>query len=185
MRALDLEFQPQRRSNALGWSLLSVGLVMSLSMAAGAHWLADQAEQLKGELSHAQRTLQVHTSTAAGGSTGLTSAQQREQDARLAEMKQVSAQLRRPWERLFAALETLRGDDIALLALSPDARKGQLRISAEARNLEAMLAFHKSLEDSPELNDVSLLNHEIVANSPQKPVLFNMMATWEVNDVRP
>jgi hypothetical protein len=115
----------------------------------------------------------------------LTPAQQREQEVRLLEMKQISAQLRRPWERLFAALETLRGKDIALLSLTPDARKGQVRISAEARNLEAMLAFHRQLEDSPELSDVSLVNHEIVTSSAQKPILFNLLATWEVNDDRP
>ena len=181
MRALDLEFQPQRRGSTLGWTLLSLGLVLSVSVAAGAHVIGEEIHEQQGRLGHAQKKMQVHT----GPVAGLTPAQQREQEVRLTEMKQISAQLRRPWERLFAALETLRGKDIALLSLSPDARKGQVRISAEARDLEAMLSFHRQLEDSPELSDVSLVNHEIVANSPQKPILFNLLATWEVSDVRP
>jgi len=181
MRALDLEFQPQRRGSTLGWSLLSLGLVLMVSVAAGAHVISQDIQEQQGQLGHAQRKLQVHT----GPATGLTPAQQREQEVRLMEMKQISAQLRRPWERLFATLETLRGSDIALLSLTPDARKGQIRISAEARDLEAMLAFHRQLQGSPELRDVSLVNHEIVTNSPQKPILFNLLATWEVSDVRP
>ncbi|MDE1194360.1 pilus assembly protein [Pseudomonas sp. Bc-h] len=181
MRALDLEFQPQRRGSKLGWTLLSLGLVLSVSVATGAHVIGEEIHEQQGRLGHAQKKMQVHT----GPVAGLTPAQQREQEVRLTEMKQISAQLRRPWERLFAALETLRGKDIALLSLSPDARKGQVRISAEARDLEAMLTFHRQLEDSPELSDVSLVNHEIVANSPQKPILFNLLATWEVSDVRP
>jgi Tfp pilus assembly protein PilN len=82
-------------------------------------------------------------------------------------------------------LEALPRDDIALLSLAPDARKGQLRISAEARDLEAMLAFHQRLEASAELSDVSLLNHEVKVKQPERPILFNLLATWEVGDARP
>ena len=91
----------------------------------------------------------------------------REQAHTLAEMRKVSQQLRRPWERLFAMLEAMPRENVALLTLTPDARKGQVRISAEARDLEAMLEFHQRLEASDELSDVSLLSHEIVANVPE------------------
>ncbi|MFJ3523096.1 pilus assembly protein [Pseudomonas sp. NPDC090203] len=182
MRDLNLEFQPQRSGSRLGWCVLVLGLVLGVTVATGAHIVGQDIQDEQNLLGHAQRKLQVHTG---GTVSSLTPAQQREQELRLLEMKQVSAQLRRPWERLFAALETLRGKDIALLTLTPDARKGQVRITAEARDLEAMLTFHRQLQDSPELRDVSLVNHEIVANSPQKPILFNLLATWEVSDVRP
>jgi hypothetical protein len=82
-------------------------------------------------------------------------------------------------------LETLPREDIALLTLTPDARKGQVRISAEARDLEAMLAFHQRLEASDELSDVSLLSHEIVVKSPEQPVQFNLSAAWEIGDANP
>ncbi|MNH34421.1 hypothetical protein D3C79_950170 [compost metagenome] len=82
-------------------------------------------------------------------------------------------------------LEGLPQDDIALLTLTPDARKGQLRISAEARDLEAMLAFHKRLEASAELRDVSLLNHEIIAKQAEHPVQFNLSAIWENGNAHP
>jgi hypothetical protein len=57
-----------------------------------------------------------------------------------------------------------------------------VRISAEARDLEAMLDFHRRLEASDELSDVSLLSHEIVVKSPEQPVLFNLSANWEIGD---
>ncbi|MCY1406283.1 hypothetical protein D3C76_607100 [compost metagenome] len=181
MRALMLDFQPRRRASALGWSLLLVGVVV----AAAGLWthlqLDAQAQQAHGRLRQAQG--QLHGD--GQGSTGLSAAESREQASRMAEMRRISAQLRRPWENLFAMLEALPRDQVALLALTPDARKGQVRISAEARDLEAMLEFHHQLEASAELSDVSLLNHEVDAKSPEHPVQFNLQASWEVGDAHP
>ncbi|EJT84177.1 hypothetical protein PPS11_24980 [Pseudomonas putida S11] len=115
----------------------------------------------------------------------LGSAASREQAERLAQMQSVSQQLQRPWQQLFAMLEAQPQDDVALLSLAPDARKGQLRITAEARNLEAMLQYHQRLEASAELSDVSLLNHEVLAAQPEHPVRFTLTATWETGHARP
>ena len=100
-------------------------------------------------------------------------------------MRSVSQQLQRPWQQLFAMLEAQPQEDVALLTLTPDARKGQVRITAEARNLEAMLQYHQRLERSAELSDVSLLNHEVVMGQPEQPVRFNLTATWETGHARP
>ena len=75
-------------------------------------------EQIEAALASAQRQVQAT-----------------EQAQNLAEMRKVSQQLRRPWERLFTTLEAIPHDDVALLTLTPDARKGQVRISAEAMDL--------------------------------------------------
>ena len=181
MRALILDFQPRRRSGPLGWSLLAAGVVMALTCVALGQHVSDQSSQQQGHLQTAQRVLTGDTGT----KLSLTPAQIREQAQNLAEMRKVSQQLRRPWEHLFATLESMPRDNIALLTLTPDARKGQVRISAEARDLEAMLDFHRRLEASDELSDVSLLSHEIVANVPEHPVQFNLSATWEIGDANP
>jgi Tfp pilus assembly protein PilN len=181
MRALTLDFQPRRRSGPLGWSLLTAGVALTLACFFAQQHLDQQSSQQQGHLQHAQRELTGDT----GGKVGLTPAETREQAQNLAEMRKVSQQLRRPWERLFAMLEAMPRDDIALLTLTPDARKGQVRISAEARDLETMLEFHQRLEASDELSDVSLLSHEIVANVPEHPVQFNLSATWEIGDANP
>lgn len=181
MRPLKLDFQPPRRSGPLGWSLLAVGGVLALSCLLVQQHLSEQAAQQQGHLQTAQRVLTGDS----GSKTSLTPAETREQAQNLAEMRKVSQQLRRPWEHLFAMLESMPRDNIALLALTPDARKGQVRISAEAKDLEAMLDFHRSLEASDELSDVSLLSHEIVANVPEHPVQFNLSASWEIGDANP
>ena len=181
MGPLLLDFQPRRRAGPLGWSLLGLGLMLALGCVGLQQHLQRQALEHQVQLQHAQRQLGGEVA----GTSSLTPAQSREQAQNLEEMRQVSLQLRRPWERLFAMLETLPRDDVALLSLTPDARKGQLRISAEARDLEAMLNFHRQLEASDELSDVSLLNHEIVSQVPEHPVQFNLSATWEIGDANP
>ncbi|MFU2329140.1 PilN domain-containing protein [Pseudomonas sp. NFX98] len=181
MRALMLDFQPRRRSTPLGWSLLVAGVMLALTCMVIQQHLSGEAEQQQGHLQTAQRVLTGDT----GSKISLTPAETREQAQNLAEMRKVSQQLRRPWERLFATLESMQRDNIALLTLTPDARKGQVRISAEARDLDAMLDFHRRLEASDELSDVSLLSHEIVANVPEHPVQFNLSATWEIGDANP
>lgn len=181
MRPLMLDFQPRRRAGPLGWSLLAGGVVLTLTCALVQQHLSNEAEQQQGHLQTTQRVLTGDS----GSKPGLTPAETREQAQNLAEMRKVSQQLRRPWERLFATLEAMPRDNIALLTLTPDARKGQVRISAEALDLDAMLDFHRRLEASDELSDVSLLSHEIVANVPEHPVQFNLSATWEIGDANP
>lgn len=181
MRALMLDFQPRRRSGPLGWSLLVVGAVLALSSLVAQQHLGEQVAQQHGHLQTTQRVLNGDT----GAKATLSPAETREQAQNLAEMRKVSQQLRRPWESLFAMLEAMPRDNIALLTLTPDARKGQVRISAESKDLDAMLDFHRHLEASDELSDVSLLSHEIVANVPEHPVRFNLSATWEIGDANP
>ncbi|QJC79068.1 pilus assembly protein [Pseudomonas umsongensis] len=181
MRPLMLDFQPRRRSSPLGWSLLVGGVVLALICIVIQQQVSGEAEQQQGHLQTTQRVLTGDT----GSKVSLTPAETREQAQNLAEMRKVSQQLRRPWERLFATLEAMPRDNIALLTLTPDARKGQVRISAEARDLDAMLDFHRRLEACDELSDVSLLSHEIVANVPEHPVQFNLSATWEIGDANP
>ncbi|EPA98118.1 hypothetical protein [Pseudomonas sp. G5(2012)] len=181
MRPLMLDFQPRRRSSPLGWSLLVGGVVLALTCIVIQQQVSGEAEQQQGHLQTTQRVLTGDT----GSKVSLTPAETREQAQNLAEMRKVSQQLRRPWERLFATLEAMPRDNIALLTLTPDARKGQVRISAEARDLDAMLDFHRRLEACDELSDVSLLSHEIVANVPEHPVQFNLSATWEISDANP
>ena len=101
MRPLMLDFQPRRRSGPLGWSLLGGGVVLALVCLVAQNHLDEQASQQQGHLQHAQRALTGDT----GSKVTLTPAETREQAHNLAEMRKVSQQLRRPWERLFAMLE--------------------------------------------------------------------------------
>lgn len=177
VRRLALDFQPRPRG-PLVWAPVVAGVLVLVGVVLVQQRLGDEQAQLHRQVQQAE--LQLGTRTRV--QPGLTPAQSREQAEQLAQMRSVSQQLQRPWERLFAMLESLPQNDVALLTLSPDARKGQVRISAEARDLETMLAFHQRLEASAELHDVSLLNHEIQARQPEQPVQFTLSATWESGD---
>ncbi|NHN76398.1 pilus assembly protein [Azotobacter chroococcum] len=180
MRPLDLDFQRKAIASPLGWALLAAGLLL-----AGALWALQQ--RVDARTAHdAQELAQLQQGP--GGEVRqapLSKADSQAQQASLAEMRRVSAALNLPWEGLFATLEALPLKDVALLGLIPDARKRLLRISAEARNLEAMLEFHQRLEDSDGLSDVSLLDHEVLVQVAERPIRFNLLATWEVPDGRP
>jgi Tfp pilus assembly protein PilN len=181
MRRLELDFQRRQIASPLGWGLLAAGLLVSALTLLGHLHLAELTALRAGELRHIEGLLQ----TGGAGLAPLSAGESRAQAASLAEMHRVSAQMNLPWAALLTTLESLQRKDIALLSLAPDARKGQLRISAEARALQAMLAFHRSLEQSVELRDVSLLNHEVVTQVAERPIRFNLLATWEVKDAHP
>ncbi|RCL23273.1 pilus assembly protein [Pseudomonas sp. AFG_SD02_1510_Pfu_092] len=180
MRRLDLEFQP-RRSSPLAWALLAMGSALVVALVLLQQHL--QAEQ--AELQASVYSLELQLGRRPASVAPLSSAASREQAERLAQMQSVSQQLQRPWQQLFAMLEAQPQGDVALLSLAPDARKGQLRIAAEARSLDAMLQYHQRLEASTELSDVSLLNHEVLATQPEHPVRFTLTATWETGHARP
>lgn len=181
MRLLDLEFQRHRRTRPQGWALLLAGTLL----AAPVLYLQQQTATAVAVQEQLLRRVELQLQGEHGSQARLSAAESRAQEAALAEMRRVSAQMNLPWNALFATLETLRLDDVALLSLAPDARKRQLRISAEARDLAAMLEFHQRLEQSAELSDVSLLNHEVVTQTAERPIRFNLVTTWVLNDARP
>ncbi|MCO7519322.1 PilN domain-containing protein [Pseudomonas sp. 1] len=180
MRRLDLEFQP-RHSGPAAWALLALGGAALAVLVLAQQHLVSELAALEGRVHQLELKLGRRPATAAPQSSAVL----RQQAERLAQMRSVSLQLQRPWQQLFAMLEAMPQEDVALLSLTPDARKGQLRISAEARNLEAMLQYHQRLERSEQLSDVSLLNHEVLAGQAEHPVRFNLTATWETGHARP
>jgi Tfp pilus assembly protein PilN len=89
----------------------------------------------------------------------------------------VVRQLTVPWAGLIAALEKASTKDTALLQLQPDADQRRLRLTAEARNREAMFAYVQRLERSPALAEVHLISHQVQAEDPQHPIQFSLQAT--------
>ncbi|MCY1274066.1 hypothetical protein D9M68_357880 [compost metagenome] len=181
MRPIDLDFQHNPVSSVPGWLLLGGGMLMGALMLVAHLQTAREAEARGAELQRVEQQLQKRGLRQAPLSAG----DEKVRAASLAEMRRITAQMNLPWDGLFAMLEAQSRKDIALLSLAPDARKGQLRIAAEARDLPAMLAFHRELEESDALSDVSLLNHEMVTEQAERPIRFNLLATWGVKDARP
>lgn len=165
-RRLELDYlAPARRAR---WPGL---VVLALSLALGA-WLVARYGEARREI------VRIETES------GLMSPERRparalprerlEAQARAAEA--VVRQLSVPWGALIGALEQSSTRDVALLQLQPDADQRRLRLTAEARDREAMFAYLRRLESAPALGDVHLVSHQVQNEDPQRPIQFAVQA---------
>ena len=98
----------------------------------------------------------------------------------------VSQQLNLPWSRFFLSLgQTSAQSRVALISVEPDAQKGQLVVLAEARDMDAMLKFVASLQDSAGFSGVTLQSHVINRALPEKPIRFRLSAKWSTTETTP
>ena len=81
-----------------------------------------------------------------------------------------------PWPGLFGALESAASDQVALLAVEPDARAGKVLISGEGKDYLAALTYVLNLSRSDALSGVQLVRHEV--KPEEKTVSFSVSATW-------
>lgn len=84
-----------------------------------------------------------------------------------------------PWAGLFGALESAANEQVALLAVEPDAKAGKVLISGEGKDYLAALTYVLNLSRSEALSGVQLVRHEMKPEDPQKPVAFAVSATWK------
>lgn len=91
----------------------------------------------------------------------------------------VIGQLSQPWDRLLNEMEAAVDDDVVLLGIEPEAEKGSLLVTAEARSMAAMLAYERRLGQSSVLKNVYVVSHQLQLKDAQKPVRFVVSAGWE------
>lgn len=168
MRPLDLDFQP-RRFPAAGLGLLALGLLALAAVATDYRRTAAAMDFWQAELARLQQPRE-RALPRTGDDRQL---QQVVQAARA-----VAKDIQRPWDALFATLEAAKTDDIALLTLNPDAGKGVVRITGEARQREAILGFIERLGQGGVLRNVFLVEDQLQEQDPEKPFRFLISADW-------
>lgn len=166
MRALQLDFV-RRRPAWPAWLLLGVGAVLA------ADALFDTL-RLHDELALAQGRPRGTPAQAAAPREALSEATRRELEL----ARRALQELALPWEALFQAVEASIDRDTALLAVEPDAGKRLLRISGEARNYPALLAFMVRLEKTQVLVGVHLVSHQLREEVAERPLQFTLAAGW-------
>ncbi|MGJ7917495.1 PilN domain-containing protein [Massilia sp. LXY-6] len=87
-------------------------------------------------------------------------------------------QLNLPWRALHDAVQAGTPANIALLALEPDAKKSTVRITAEAKSSDDMIAYVEQLQKVEWFSAVSLARHEINDQDPNRPIRFQLDAQW-------
>jgi Tfp pilus assembly protein PilN len=87
-------------------------------------------------------------------------------------------QLNVPWRGLHDAVQAATPATIALLALEPDAKKSSVRITAEAKTSDDMIAYVEQLQRVEWFSAVLLARHEINEQDPNRPIRFQVDAQW-------
>jgi Tfp pilus assembly protein PilN len=168
MRALSLN-HPAPKGDAhrrLMNALLFIGL--GCNIAGGFHY-AD----LRNQREQAERLVAQPTARrAAQGGAGQVL------QAEMARASDTLDALSLPWDEVFRALETASTGDVSLLALDPMPDKRMLKLQAEARNVEAMLAYLRALAGNAVFTAVSLQSHQVQQADPQHPVRFLVLVEW-------
>jgi Tfp pilus assembly protein PilN len=177
MRALRLDYQ--RNSKPLPWlGLLLLATALLALVLLGGYY---QDLKQRNALWEAKVDRIAHLSSrGARAARPLNEQAARAQILEVQQANQVLRQLSLPWNALFNAVEASAGNDVALLALEPDAQKGTVRISGEAKRLDAVLGFVKHLGTHGVFTRVFLQNHQVQEQDPQRPVRFTLQAVWKV-----
>lgn len=169
MTLLRLDYQDRMRPFPwAGVALLALGLAISALAGIYYQGLAGKAaywEARGGQVKNAENGL----------SDGVTSSTALE----IKHANEVLNKIDLPWDKLFQAVESSSGKDVALLAMEPDAEKRQMRISGEARNIEEVLDYIGRLSGQKVFSSVYLHSHQVRMQDPEKPVRFSLVAAWE------
>lgn len=83
-----------------------------------------------------------------------------------------------PWSALFEAIEATQHKDVTLLTLEPNAKKQQVMMTGEAKNLQLALQYVAQLQQQPVLSQVFLQKHSVDESNVSKPVRFTVLAKW-------
>ena len=158
VRPLALDFVGSRRAWT-GWALL--GLAVLFAVDAGAWFL-----KVSGEM-HATQA-QLERSAKANAAARKASAQE------VAAGRDAAQRLSLPWVDLLTALESAATEDVALLGIDPNAAKGTVLITGEARDYLAALDYLRGLSRSEALSQVELVRHE----QKGRAVAFSVSAGW-------
>jgi Tfp pilus assembly protein PilN len=164
MQKIHIDFGAARRGAPwVGWVMLAAAAAVCLD--AGLDYRSLSKSMREGEAQVARR--------APPASTAKLTAQE------VAAVRETVQRLALPWDGLFAALESVASDKVALTAIDPDTAKGTVTISGEGKDYLAALSYVANLSRVEGLEQVQLVRHEQKANDPNGPVSFAVSAAWK------
>jgi hypothetical protein len=168
MRPLEIDYVASPRRSR--WAGLTV-LALALSVAAGVVSRYQDARRELAALDAAQGL--------ASAQRPLSKALPRERlDEEAKIVNEVVRQLALPWARMIAAVEKASTGEVVVMQLQPEAQQRLLRLTAEAKNRQAMLAYVRRLGQDRALAEVHLVRHEVRLDHPARPIQFAVQATF-------
>jgi Tfp pilus assembly protein PilN len=177
-RRMNIDFAPRglRRSLYLAHPAapLLAGLGLLLCVGAGvAGWkLVEQQRLREHQLRHIQeRAAAISARPAEVARVAIPEAQ-------AAFVNGAIMQLNLPWRELQDAVAAATPRSVALVAMEPDPRKRVLKLTAETKTSDDMVAYVAELKQQELFSGVVLTRHEINEQDPNRPLRFQLEATW-------
>jgi hypothetical protein len=169
MRRIEkLEFLPRSSTPIAGLLLLALSL---LCLA----WELTQLRQVRDQHQAALAAMETKSAKLASRATSNASP---DATRSLALAAATSKQLATPWAALLGSLESAAARDVALLKIEPNSLEGQIRITGEARNTDAMLNYVHRLQSTEPLAGIALQSHQISNEKPGSPTRFVLSGSW-------
>ena len=173
--ALLLDFAgAQRRHPGLGLAVLGLGaLLFCLAL-----WQSGDALEQQADVEATLTALEQQRNITRKRPSARVGLQESEINEQVLKANAVIRQLALPWDRMFDVMEKTTSRDVAVLTMEPDAGRGQLRASGEAKNVKAMLLYLEALGNSGFLRHPVLVSHQVKVDDPQRPVQFTFVTSW-------
>jgi hypothetical protein len=172
VRLPSLSFGAANRLRLLGAARSPVAQAAMLALCAaavlalgfvGLRWiqLGDQVQQRLQAWESSRRPMPVLRSSTAAPAL---------KPAERTRINDIVRRLNTPWPAVFGVLEQAASDDVALLSIEPDVERGAIRVLAEGRSLDALLAHAQRMQQSPAVAHVRLLRIEKDSAGPDSAV---------------
>jgi hypothetical protein len=178
MKRVRIDFAPPsvartiHRTGPIGWSLALLALLLGLVAGAAGWQMLARQHVLDARLAALRATAVVPVALAPAGP------QPQVGEVQAAAVNAAVLQLNLPWRALHDAIGAATPPAIALLALEPDPRRRSMKITAEAKNSDDMIAYVEQLKQQELFGAVALLRHEINELDPNRPIRFQLDAQW-------
>lgn len=167
MQKLELDFAAARRGAAWAGRVFAL-LAIAFAVDVGASYIG-----------HREAVQQIETRLARLPETAASAPAAPVSPEEWRAARETLDRLSLPWDNLFRALESSASEDIALLAIEPDARSGTALITGESRDYGAALKYVAKLGDAEAVKHVHLLKHELRPETSTRPLMFSVSASWK------
>ncbi|MFS2007370.1 hypothetical protein ACEN9F_27525 [Duganella sp. CT11-25] len=178
MRAMNIDFAPRSLRRTLFHAhpallaLAAAGLLLCAGAAFGAWKLAEQKHARERQLRHLQERVSAMSARPAEVAKTVIP------EGQAVFVNGAIMQLNLPWRELQDAVAAATPRSVALVAMEPDPRKQVLKITAETRTSDDMVAYVAELKQQESFSGVILTRHEINDQDPNRPLRFQLEATW-------
>ena len=178
MKSMNIDFAPRSLRRTLFHThpavlaLAGAGLLLCAAAVFGGWKLVEQKRLHEHELRHVQER------AAAISARPVEVARVAIPEGQAAFVNGAILQLNLPWRELQDAVTAATPRNVALVAMEPDPRKQVLKITAETKNSDDMVAYVAELKQQELFSGVMLTRHEINEQDPNRPLRFQLEATW-------